>query len=69
MYTAMVFHPTGINNNSTVRAIRQRPYSDISNAIAAINRSGMEGYIKQQGRTVPVWNNVQKATRITLSGR
>lgn len=58
MFYAMAFYPTGYNKNVTCRAVRTAPYRSLEEAVAALLKVGQEGYVKQEGITKPVWNNV-----------
>lgn len=58
MYTAMVFHQDKLTGNYNARSVRLRPYTELQNAIQAVKKTGLDGYVKQQGRKAPVWNNL-----------
>lgn len=58
MFYAMGFYPTGFDNKVSVRAIRVHPYKTMKAAAKAIEKKHIQGYVKQLGNPIPVWNNL-----------
>ncbi|MDX9756261.1 MAG: hypothetical protein RBT52_01950 [Sulfurimonas sp.] len=56
MYYAMVFIPNEWGKFN-IRAIRSKGYTSLLNAKKALQKTGMSGYIKQVGHSVPVWKS------------
>lgn len=61
MYYAMVFHrdPTSYAGTSTIRSVRPGGYRTLDAAIQAVVKKDLEGYVRKQGISKPVWNNVR----------
>ena len=49
---------------SNARALRKPPYKTLKGAIKAIERSGLQGYIKELGKSLPVWQNLANAETV-----
>lgn len=58
MFYAMNFIPTGFNNNVTVRSVRTKPYKSFESAVKALIATKREGYIKEAGKSRPIWHNL-----------
>ena len=43
--------------NSSVRAVRIKPYKSLDAARKAVERAG-QGYVKRLNHPIPVWSNV-----------
>ncbi len=56
MFYAMKFIQVDFNK-TVVRPIRKSPYKTLEAAIAALTRTGLEGYVKQFGEVRPAYHN------------
>lgn len=57
MFYTMVFYKNEFGF-SNARALRKPPYKTLKGAIKAIQRSGLQGYVKEHGKSLPVWQNL-----------
>ncbi len=59
MYQAMHFVPISYTDNFSVRATRSTPFKSFEAAVRSVIKTGNEGYIKEVGQSLPIWNNLK----------